>query len=131
MGDSLKCLVYFHLLRKSNDHVISTQIPYCQQEMSFYRSGQGNKLAIPFTMYVSNLSVTLQRIYSFCDIPITDHVVSKAIKLQSTTHDRIKCRASYDPNFNRSLTSLGVDEEKVKEHLTGYIERVDQLENCK
>ena len=113
------------------DYVISTQIPYCQQEMLFYKSGQGNKLVISFTMYVSNLSVTLQRIYSFCDIPIPDHVVSKAIKLQSTTHDRTKRRASYDHNFNRSLTSLGVDEEKVKEHLTEYIEWVDELEQCK
>ena len=34
-------------------------------------------------------------------------------------------------NFNRSLTSLGVDEEKVKEHLTEYIEWIDQLENCR
>ena len=92
---------------------------------------KANKLVIPFTMYVNNLSVALQCIYSFCDTPIPDHVVSKAIKLQSTTHDRTKRRASYDPNFNRSLTSLGVDEEKVKEHLTKYIEWVDQLENCK
>ena len=113
------------------DFVISTQIPYCQQEMSFYKDGQGNKLIIPFTMYVSSLSVTLQSIYSFCNIPIPDHVLPKATRLQNTTHDRTKCRASYDPNFNRSLRSLGVDEEKVKEHLAEYIEWVDQLENCK
>ena len=111
--------------------VIATQIPYCQQEMSFYKDDQGNKLVIPFTVYVSSLSATLQSIYSFCNIPIPDHVISKATRLQNTTHNRTKCRASYDSNFNRSLTSLGVDEEKVKEHLTEYIEWIDQLENCK
>ena len=113
------------------DYVISTQIPYCKQEMSFYKDDQENRLVIPFTMYVNNLNATLRHIYSFCNIPIPDHVVSKAIKLQITSHDRSKLRASYDPNFNRSLTSLGVDEEKVKEHLTEYIEWINQLENCK
>ena len=113
------------------NYVISTQIPYCEQEMSFYKDDQQNKLAIPFTMYVNNLSATLQCIYTFCNIPIPDHVVSEAIKRQSTTHDRSKLKAHSHPNFNRSLTNLGVDEEKVKEHLTGYIEWVNQLENCK
>ena len=79
-------------------------------------------LAIPFTMYVNNLSTTLRQIYSFCNIPIPDHVLSKAIKLQNTSHDLTKLRASYDLYLNRSLTSLGVDEDKVKEHLTEYIE---------
>ena len=74
--------------------------------------------------YVSNLSATLQHIYSFCGIIIPDHVVSKAIKLQNNTHDCAKSEAKYGPNFNRSLTSLGVDEEKVKEHLVEYIEWV-------
>ena len=90
--------------------------------MSFYKDGQGNKLVIPFsynvaTVYVSSLSVTLQSVFSFCNIPVPDHVLSKATRLQNTTHNRIKCRPSYDSDFNRSLTSLGVDEEKVKEHL--------------
>ena len=113
------------------DYVISTQIPYCKQEMSFYKVDQENRLVIPFTMYVNNLSATLRQIYSFCNIPIPEHVLSKAIKLQNTSHDRTKLRASYDPDFNRSLTSLGVDEEKVKEHLTEYIEWINQIENCK
>ena len=113
------------------DYVMSTQIPYCKQEMSFYKDDQENKLVIPFTMYVNNLSATLRRIYSFCNIPIPDHVLSKAVKLQNTSHDRTKLRASYNPDFNRSLTSLGVDEDKVKEHLTEYIEWINQIENCK
>ena len=113
------------------DYVISTQIPYCKQEMSFYKDDQENKLVIPFTMYVNNLSATLQCIYSFCNIPIPNHVVSKAIKLRNTSHDRSRLKSNYHPDFNRSLTSLGVDEEKVKEHLTEYIGWVNQLENCK
>ena len=113
------------------DYVISTQIIYCGQEMSFYNNDQENqlKLVIPFTMYVNNLSATLQHIYSFCNIPIPDHVVSKAIKLQNTSHDRTKLRASYDPQLNRSLANLGIKEEEVKEYLTEYIEWIYQLEN--
>ena len=99
--------------------------------MSFYKDDPENKLVIPFTMYINNLSATLQCIYSFCNIPIPDHVVSKAIKLQSTSHDRSRLKIKYHPDFNRSLTSLGVDEEKVKEHLIEYIEWVNQLENYK
>ena len=113
------------------DYVIITQIPYCEQEMSFYKDDQENRLALPFTMYVNNLSATLQSIYSFCNIPIPDHVLSKAIKLQKTTHDRLKLKLTYHPDFNRSLESLGVDKEKVKEHLAEYIEWVNELENCK
>ena len=113
------------------DYVISTQIPYCKQEMSFYKDDQENKLVIPFTMYVNNLSATMRTIYSFCNIPIPDHVVSRAIKLQNTSHDRSKLKVNYHPDFNRSLTSLGVDEDKVKEDLAEYIEWVNQLENCK
>ena len=111
------------------DYVISTQIPYCEQEMSFYDNDQENKLVIPFAMYVNNLSATLQHIYSFCGIPIPDHVVSNAIKLQKTSHNRTKLRASYDPCLNKSLESLGIDEEKVKEYLTDYIKWINQLEN--
>ena len=48
------------------DHVITTQIPYCEQEMSSYKDDQENRLAIPFYhVYVNNLSATLQSIYSF------------------------------------------------------------------
>ena len=113
------------------NYVISTQIPYCKQEMSFYKDGQVNRLAIPFTVYVNNLSASLRSIYSFCNIPIPDHVLSKAFTLQKTTHDRSKLKVNYDPNFNRSLTSLGVDEDKVREDLKEYIEWVNELENCK
>ena len=113
------------------DYVISTQIPYCEQEMSFYQNGHDDKLIIPFTMFVDNLSATLQRIYSFCNISIPDHMMSDAVRLQSTSHDRSKLKANYHPDFNRSLASLGVDEEKLKEHLSKYIEWVNQLNNCK
>ena len=112
--------------RVIRDYVINTQIPYCKQEMSFYKQDEENRLVIPFTVYVKNLSSTLQQIYAFCNIPIPDHVVSEAIRIQNTTHDRTKHRASYDPNLNRSLENLGVDEEKVKEHLAEYIEWMEQ-----
>ena len=108
------------------DYVINTQFSYCKQEMSFYKQDEENRLVIPFAVYVKNLSATLQRIYAFCNIPIPDHMVSEAIKIQNTTHDRTKRRASYDPNLNRSLENLGVDEEKVKEHLAEYIEWMEQ-----
>ena len=37
------------------DHVITTQIPYCEQEMSSYKDDQENRLAIPFYhVYVNN-----------------------------------------------------------------------------
>ena len=111
------------------DYVISTQIYYCRQEMSFYDNDQENQLVVPFTMYVNNLSATLQHIYSFCGIPIPDHVVSTAIKLQNTSHNRAKLRARYDPQFNRSLAVLGINEEEVKEYLTEYIEWINRLEN--
>ena len=113
------------------NYVVSTQIPYCKQEMSFYKDGQVNRLAIPFTVYVNNLSATLRSIYSFCNIPIPDHVLSKAIMLQKTTHNRSKLKVNYDPDFNRSLTSLGVDEDKIREDLKEYIAWVNELENCK
>ena len=111
------------------DYVISTQIYYCRQEMSFYDNNQENQFVIPFTMYVNNLSATLQHIYSFCGITIPDHVVSKANKLQNTSHNRTKLRASYDPQLNRSLAGLGINEEEVKDYLTEYIEWINHLEN--
>ena len=112
--------------RVIRDYVINTQVPYCKQEMSFYKEDEENRLVIPFAVYVKNLSATLQHIYAFCNIPIPDHVVTEAIKIQNTTHDRTKHRASYDPNLNRSLENLGVDEEKVKENLAEYIEWMGQ-----
>jgi len=115
--------------RVIRDYAIHTQVPYCEQEMSFYIEPADNKLVIPFTMYVNNLSATLQHIYSFCDIPIPDNVVSDAIRAQSTTHDRTKHRASYDPNFNKSLASLGVNETKLKKRLNEYIAWINTLES--
>ena len=56
------------------DHIISIQIPYCKQEMLFYNNDRENRLVIPFTMYVNNLSATLQHIYSFCGIPIPGYL---------------------------------------------------------
>lgn len=110
------------------DYVISTQIAYCEQEMQFYKGSQDNKLVIPFNMFVSDLSATLKTIYTFCNIPISEHVLSKAVKLQKSSHDRAKLKASYNPNFNRSLSSLGVDEEKLRGQLKEYIEWVNKLE---
>ena len=113
------------------DYVISTQIPYCEQEMAFYKDCQDNKLVIPFTLFVNDLSTTLKNIYTFCNIPIPDHVVSKAVKLQRTSHNRVNLKTNYHPNFNRSLASLGVDEEQLTECLTEYIAWINQLEDCK
>ena len=112
------------------DYVISTQVPYCEQEMSFYKDCQDNKLVIPFTLFVNDLSTTLKTIYTFCNISIPDHVISKAAKLQRTSHNRVNLRTNYHPNFNRSLASLGVDEERLMECLTEYIAWVNQLEDC-
>lgn len=35
------------------EYVISTQIPYCKQEVSFYKDDQENRLVIPFTPCMS------------------------------------------------------------------------------
>ena len=113
--------------RVIRDYAIATQIPYCEQEMSFYKQHKGNKLVIPFTLYTNNLKATLQSIYSLCNIPIPDHVLSDAVKLQNTTHNPKTYRPSYDHEFDRSLVSLGIDEEKVKEHLSEYIEWINTL----
>ena len=114
--------------RVVRDYALATQIPYCGQEMSFFSELQGNKLTIPFTLYVNNLKATLQSIYSLCNIPIPDRIVSNAVKLQSTTHNPKTYRPSYNHNFDRSLTSLGIDEEKVKEKLSDYIEWISTLD---
>ena len=113
------------------DHVIQTQVPFCEQKMAFYKEPADNKLVIPFTTYVKNLSATLQSIYSFCDIPIPDDVMSNAVSLQNTTHDYAKLKASYDPKYCRTLASLGVNEKKLRERLSEYIEWMNSLENSK
>jgi len=53
------CPVSWKVLR---NFVIGTQISYCKQEMSFYKQPQNNKLAIPFTVYVKDLSTALNPI---------------------------------------------------------------------
>jgi len=108
--------------------VIHTQILYCEQELLFYDQSKDNKLAIPFTMYVNKLSDTLQMVYNFCNIQMPTPVMSNAIIAQTTTHDRTSRKASYDPKFNRSLSSLGIDEGKLKEHLTKYIQWIENLD---
>ena len=111
--------------------VVQPQIAYCKHEMIFYGQFEDNKLVIPFTLYVNNLCATLQRIYSFCNLPIPDHVVSNAVKIQHTTHDRTKRKASYDPKFQNSLADLGVDEVKLRDHLADYINWMKQFEEDK
>ena len=89
--------------------------------MIFYtrsKENTRNKLAISFDTYVKNLADTLQRVYSFLNIPMSAELLSKAAALQKTSHDRTKRRSTYDPKYNRSLSSLGVDEEKLKEYLS-------------
>ena len=110
------------------DYIISTQIHYCEQEMLFYNDRQNNKLVIPFTMFVNDLSTTLKTIYAFCDVAVPEHVMSKAVKLQKTSHNRVNLKTNYDPTFNRSLASLGVNEDRLKDHLTEYIEWIHQIE---
>lgn len=111
-----------------SEFVIHTQIPYCEQEILFYDKSNNNKLAIPFMMYVNKLSKTIQAIYSFCNIPLPTLVMSNAVTAQKTTHDRTNRKASYNPKFNRSLSSLGIDEEKLKEHLIRYIQWIESLD---
>ena len=107
---------------------LQTQIIYCKQEIMFYGQSDNNRRVIPFTMYVNNLSDTLQRIYSFCNLSIPDHVVSNAVEIQTTTHDRTKRKASYDSKFQKSLGDLGVDEVKLRDHLTSYINWMKKFE---
>ena len=79
--------------RVIRDYTIATQIPYCEQEISFYRKHQANH-SIHFLYEKPELSATLQSIYSLCDIPIPDSVVSDAVVLQRTTHNP----TAYRPN---------------------------------
>ena len=114
--------------RVARDWVIETQICYCEEEMIFYDQSAKNKLVISFDSYVKNLAGTLQRVYSFLNIPVSVELLSKAAVLQKSSHDRTKRRNAYDPKYNRSLSSLGVDEEKLKEHLSDYINWMKRLE---
>ena len=103
------------------DFVIESQIFYCEDEMIFYNQSDKNKLAISFDFYVKDLASTIQRVYSFLNIPVSAELLSKAAALQKSSHDRMKRKIAYDPKYNRSLASLGVDEEKLKEYLSNYI----------
>ena len=111
------------------DYVVDVQTIYCLEEKLFYEEkSQHNKLVIPFNKFVNNLSATLESIYSFCNIPIPSHVLTNAVKIQKTTHNREKRRASYDPKYNRTLSSLGVDEEKLRDQLSDYYQWIKQFE---
>ena len=103
------------------DYVVELQICYCNEEMIFYNQSDKNKLAISFDIYVKDLASSIERIYSFLNIPVSAELSSKAATLQKSSHDRTKRKAAYDPKYNRSLASLGVDEEKLKEYLSNYI----------
>jgi len=111
------------------DYVLDIEIPYCEEEMTFYNQSEGNKLVIPFSLYTKNLTATLEKIYALCHLTIPDHMMSMANRVQHTTHDRSERRASYNPKFNRSLASMGVDEEKVREQLDDYIKWIKEIEN--
>ena len=118
--------------RVIRDWTVETQICYCEEEMLFYNQSEENtrnKLAISFTSYVNNLTGTFQRIYSFLNIPLPVEMLSKATTLQSSTHNRTTKKSTYDPKYNRSLSSVGVDEDKLREHLTDYINWMKKLED--
>ena len=131
-GPLTKRLILFPIPWKlARDYVIEVQTYYCEDEIAFFDQSEDNtknKLAISFDTYVNNLAGTLQQVYSFLNIPVTTELLSKAAVLQKTTHDRTKRRASYDPKYNRTLSSLGVDEEKFKEYLSDYINWKKRLE---
>ena len=110
--------------RVIREFIIESQIYYCGDEMIFYNQSETNtknKLAISFATYVKDLAGTIQRVYSFLNIPVSAELSSKAAALQNSSHDRAKRKITYDPKYNRSLSSLGVDEEKLKEYLSDYI----------
>lgn len=111
------------------EFVVHTQIPYYEQEMLFYDQPDDERLAIPFSMFVNKLNKTLQVVYSFCNIKVPTIVTSNAITTQQSAHDRTNRKASYNPKFNRSLSDLGIDEEKLKKHLTRYTRWIEILDN--
>ena len=123
--DYAMCPTSWKVLR---DYVVDTQVIYCAEEQSFYGSSQDNKLVIHFNKYVNNLSATLESIYSFCNIPIPSHVLANAVKIQNTTHNYQKRRASYDPKFNRTLSSLGVDKNILRDQLADYYQWIKQFD---
>ena len=87
---------------------------------------RGN-VAIFITRYVNNLTGILQHIYSFLNIPLPVEMLSKATTPQSSTHNRTTKKSTYDPKYNRSLSSVGVDEDKLREHHTVYINWMKEL----
>ena len=113
--------------RVARDLVIETQIYYCEDEMIFYEENAKNKLAISFDTYIKDLAGTLQCVCSFLNIPMSPELLSKAAALQKSSHDRTKRKITYDSKFNRSLSSLGIDEDKLKEHLSDYINWMKRL----
>ena len=62
------------------------------------------------------------------DGPVSAELLSKAAALQKSSHDRTKRKTKYDQKYNRSLTSLGIDEERLKEYLSDYIDRMNKLD---
>ena len=127
----MKASIFPVTWRVVRNWVIETQTCYCEEEIIFYNQSEENtknKLAISFDTYVNNLADTLQHVYSFLNIPVSAELLSRAAALQKSSHDRTKRRTTYDPKYNRSLFSLGVDEEKLKEYLSDYINWMNKLE---
>ena len=59
------------------------------------------------------------------------YIVSSAINIQHTKHNYTKHKASYTSKFNKTLASLGVNKEKLRERLSEYIEWMNSLEDHK
>ena len=117
--------------RLTRDCILGVQLNYFGEEMIFYDQSEENcknKLAISFDTYVKNLAGTLQRVYSLLNIPVSAELLSKAAELQQSSHDHTKRKVAYDPKYNRSLSSLGIDEEKLKEFLSDYIDWMKKLD---
>ena len=123
--------VFPNTWRVVREWIMESQSCYCEEEMIFYHQSEENcknKLAISFDTYVKNLAGTLQRVYSFLNIPVSAELLSKATELQNSSHDRTKRKVAYDPKYNRSFSSLGIDEENLKEFLSDYINWMKKLE---
>jgi len=117
--------------RVARDWTIETQTCYCDEEMIFYNQVEENvknRLAISFNIYVENLVGAFQHVYSFLNIPMSAELLSRAAALQKSSHNRTRRRSSYDPKYNRNLSSVGVDEEKLKEYLADYTNWMNRLE---
>ena len=131
-GPSCKMLGLFPATwRVVRNWSVETQLCYCEEEMLFYnqrKDNTRNKLAISFTSYVNNLAGTLQHIYSFLNISLPDEVLFKAATLQSGTHNRTARKSTYNPKYNRTLSSVGVDEDKLREHLSDYFNWMKELD---